>query len=89
MTKEEQKKFKARAHSLKPVVIIGHSGLTEAVLAEIGNALDAHELIKIKIQMDEREQRKQIIDAICKQCTAEFIQNIGKILTIYKRNPDK
>ena len=89
MTAAEKKKFRARAHSLKPVIMIGQSGFTEAVLSEIELALNNHELIKIKIQTDDREVRKQISSEICARTEAEFIQSIGKIVVIYRKNPDK
>ena len=44
----ERKKLKARAHALNPIIHLGAKGLTEAVIAEIGRALDAHELIKVR-----------------------------------------
>ena len=89
MTAAEKKKLRAKAHSLKPVIMIGQSGFTEAVLSEIELALNNHELIKIKIQTDDREVRKQISTEICTGTGAVFIQSIGKIIVIYRRNPDK
>ena len=44
----ERKKLKARAHALNPIVHLGDKGLTDAVVAEIGRALTAHELIKVR-----------------------------------------
>jgi RNA-binding protein len=84
----DKKKLRAQAHSLKPVIMIGQSGFTAAVLAEIELALDSHELIKIRIRA-EREDRKQISEKICADTGAELIQNIGQIAVIYRPNPDK
>lgn len=84
----DKKQLKSEAHSLKPVVIIGQFGLTEAVLAEIELALNHHELIKVKIRA-ERDERKLISEKICTQTGAEFIQGIGQIIVIYRLNPDK
>lgn len=84
----DKKKLKSEAHSLKPVVMIGQSGLTDAVLAEIELALDHHELIKIKIRA-ERDERKLISEKICTQSGAELIQSIGQIVVIYRLNPNK
>jgi RNA-binding protein len=84
----DKKKFKSEAHSLNPVVMIGQSGLTDAVLAEIELALDHHELIKIKIRA-ERDERKLISEKICTQTGAELIQSIGQIIVIYRLNPNK
>jgi RNA-binding protein len=84
----DKKKFRAVAHTLKPVVMIGQSGLTAAVLAEIELALNSHELIKVKIRA-ERDERKLISEKICIDTGAELIQTIGQIAVIYRLNPDK
>jgi len=84
----DKKTLKAQAHSLNPVVMIGQSGLTAAVLAEIEIALNSHELIKIRIRA-EREDRKQITEKICADTKAELIQSIGQIAIIYRKNPEK
>jgi RNA-binding protein len=89
VTPADRKKFRAQAHALKPVVMIGQAGLTAAVLAEIETALDSHELIKVRIRADDREIRKQIGMEICTATSAELIQTIGQILVIYRRNPNK
>jgi len=84
----DKKKFRAEAHTLKPVVMIGQSGLTAGVLAELEQALNIHELIKIKIRA-ERDERKLISEKICADTGAELIQTIGQIAVIYRLNPDK
>jgi RNA-binding protein YhbY len=53
------------AHALKPVVLIGAEGLTDAVLKEIKVHLAAHQLIKIRVFGDERDERIAIYDEIC------------------------
>ncbi len=88
MNSADKKKFRAEAHTLKPVVMIGQSGLTTGVLAELDQALNIHELIKIKIRA-ERDQRKLISEKICSDTGAELIQTIGQIAVIYRLNPDK
>ena len=88
MIPADKKKLKACAHRLKPVVIIGQAGLNQAVLNETELALDAHELIKVKIRA-EREERLQIRDQICSETGAEPIQTIGQIVVIYRKNPKK
>ncbi|UOA08950.1 MULTISPECIES: ribosome assembly RNA-binding protein YhbY [Methylobacter] len=88
MNSADKKKFRAEAHTLKPVVMIGQSGLTAGVLTELDQALNIHELIKIKIRA-ERDQRKLISEKICSDTGAELIQTIGQIAVIYRLNPDK
>lgn len=88
MNSADKKKLRAEAHTLKPIVMIGQSGLTAAVLAEIELALDSHELIKVKIRA-ERDDRKLISEKICTGTGAELIQTIGQIAVIYRLNPAK
>jgi RNA-binding protein len=84
----DKNRLRAQAHALKPVIIIGQSGFTAAVLAEMDLALDSHELIKIRIRA-EREDRKHISEKICTDTGAQLIQTIGQIIVIYRQNPDK
>ena len=76
--------LRSQAHALKPVVLIGAEGLTDAVLAEIKVHLAAHELIKIRVFGDERDERLAIYEAICDTLSAAPIQHIGKLLVIWK-----
>jgi RNA-binding protein len=71
-------------HRLNPVVMIGNNGLSEEVLREIDRSLDAHELIKIKVQGDQRELRVQMLQEICDKLGAAAIQHIGKQLVVYR-----
>ncbi len=72
--------LRADAHALKPVVLIGDSGLTPAVLQEIDRNLAAHTLIKIRIFSDDRAARAEINETICTQLQAAPVQIIGKLL---------
>jgi RNA-binding protein len=88
MNSAEIKSFRAQAHNLNPVVTVGQAKLTEAVLAEIEIALDVHELIKVKIRA-EKEERGEISQQICKKTGAHFIQSIGQVTVIYRKNLKK
>lgn len=65
-TKQKQH-LKGLAHPLKPVVMLGNNGLTEGVLAEIEQALEHHELIKVKIASEDRETKTLIVEAIVRE----------------------
>ncbi len=88
MNAANKKKLRAEAHTLKPVVMIGQSGLTSGVLAELDQALNIHELLKVRIRA-ERDERKLITEKICTDSGAELIQSIGQIAVIYRLNPNK
>ena len=80
----ERADLRSQAHALKPVVLIGAEGLTDAVLAEIKVHLVAHQLIKIRVFGDEREERVAIYEEICDRLNAAPVQHIGKLLVIWK-----
>lgn len=84
------KQLRASAHrnKLKPVVIIGMKGLTDAVLDEIKIALNHHELIKIKIPALEKPEKLELVNSICNITEAVKVQLIGNTLVIYKLNKD-
>jgi putative YhbY family RNA-binding protein len=83
----ERRELRARAHSLNPVVSIAENGLTEAVLKEIEVNLNAHELIKIRVYGDSRENRVAYLEEICAKLGAADVQHIGKLLVIYRPAP--
>ena len=81
--------LKARAHHLKPVILMGEKGLTTAVIDETNIALLAHELIKVKINGVEKNERLIIAQELCQQLKAELIQMIGNIAIIFRENEQK
>ncbi|MBL4910150.1 MAG: ribosome assembly RNA-binding protein YhbY [Alteromonadaceae bacterium] len=89
LNKKQIQHLKGLAHSLKPIVLLGSNGLTEAVIAEIDYALNHHELIKVKIPTDDKENKALIIEAICRETKSTKIQVIGKTLIIYRQSEEK
>lgn len=83
----ERQELKARAHSLNPVVSISENGLTDAVLREIDICLKAHELIKIRVYGDNREERVAFYERICNELGAAPVQHIGKLLVVWRPTP--
>jgi putative YhbY family RNA-binding protein len=83
----ERKLLKARAHALRPVVTVGNERLSAAVLKEIETSLKAHDLIKIRVTGDDRELRQALLGEICNRTGAAAVQHIGKILVVYRENP--
>lgn len=87
-TKQKQH-LKGLAHNLKPVVLMGSNGLTEAVIAEIEIALNHHELVKIKVATEDRETKILVVDAIIRETKAEKVQVIGKTLVLYRQTEER
>ena len=84
-----KKLLRKNSYSLKPVVIIGQNGLTDAVLSEIDTSLNAHELIKIRVREPNKDKRDEQCLQIQKKLGAEIIHQIGFIVVFYRLNPKK
>lgn len=76
--------LRAQAHHLDPVVLLGANGLTEAVMKEIDRALKAHELIKVRVPSDDREEREEIFGRIAGELGCARVQMIGKLLILWR-----
>ena len=88
LTAAQRKSLKARARNLHPVVWIGDKGLTDAVLHEVETALKSHELIKLHVAGADRDDREAMLQAICTRLSALPVQHIGRILVIYREQPE-
>ena len=84
----KKKELRKKAYSLKPFVIIGQRGLTDAVLDEIDVALNAHELIKIRIRGADKKVRSELNLKIEKKLDAEIIHQIGFVTVLFRLKPD-
>ncbi|HSS65076.1 MAG TPA: ribosome assembly RNA-binding protein YhbY [Gammaproteobacteria bacterium] len=86
---EKRRRLRARAHRLKPVVIVGSSGVTSGVTAALEQALEDHALIKIRVKADDRVRRREIIDELCTACRAHPIQIIGHVAVLFREPKDE
>lgn len=84
LTPAARRELKARAHGLRPVVMIGADGVSEAVMHEIESGLRAHELIKVRVLAADRAEREAMLDQICRLSGATAVQHIGKVLVLYR-----
>jgi len=84
LTAAQRQHLRSLAHTRQPVVMIGNNGLSASVLKEIELALNSHELIKIKAASNELETRRTWMAEICAGTGASPVQQIGKILVIYR-----
>jgi RNA-binding protein len=84
LTPAERSVLRAEAHGLKPIVLVGESGLTPSVMKEIELGLDSHGLIKVRVFGDDREARIEMYETICEKTGAAPVQHIGKLLVLYR-----
>ena len=89
LTGTQKKYLRGLAHSRKPVVLIGQKQLTQQVVQEIRQALDYHELIKVKcIDRKERADKKEIAEAVSQKTGCELVGMIGHVLIFFRQQQD-
>jgi len=88
ITPSQRRALRARAHRLRPTVIVGDAGLSPAILAEVNRAVASHELVKVKVAGAGREEREAMLLQICEALGAAPVQHIGRILVIFRENPE-
>ena len=89
LTRDVRLSLRAQAHHLDPVVLLGANGLTEAVMKEIDRELKAHELIKVRVPTDDREEREAIYSQVADTLGAARVQMIGKLLIFWRPAEDE
>ena len=87
LTSRHRAHLKARAHALEPLVQIGHAGVQDSVVAAVETALTAHELIKVKINDAERDERVEIAEALSERTGAAIVQRVGKVVVLWRPRP--
>jgi len=87
--KGSQKKYlRGLAHSLKPLITIGHEGVTEAVKKFMEKAFDSHELIKVKFNKF-KDEKEELIEVLAEATHSEVAGQIGNTAIFYRMHPDK
>lgn len=84
LSTETKKHYRTIGHGLNPIVTIAGNGLSDGVVAELERALNDHELIKVKLAINDREERKELVVALCDITGAHLVQEIGKVALIYR-----
>jgi RNA-binding protein len=78
------KQLRAVGHKLKPILTVSENGVSDNILNELERALNDHELIKVKFNVSDRDDKNAAIDALLVASKAECIQRIGKIALLYR-----
>jgi RNA-binding protein len=89
ITPGQRRWLRGEAHPLKPVVMVGQAGLTEAVLAELELALSHHELLKVKISVGDRALRDAILVPMVERTGSVLVARIGNVAVLFRANPKK
>lgn len=84
LTAEQKRYLRQQAHALKPVVIVGDAGVSEELLAELEHSLEAHELLKVRVNAADREDRQAMVERLCRTTGAELVQRVGHVAVLYR-----
>jgi RNA-binding protein len=88
LSNAQKRYLRGLAHALKPVLLVGAKGVTPAVLTELGQVLEQHELVKIRVSAEDRESRDAAIDALVEGVDATLVGKIGHVAVLYRRRLD-
>lgn len=88
LTGAQRKYLRGLAHSLRPVVMVGRQGVSPELLKAVDEALDSHELIKIKF-VEFKEERKGLAREIAAGTQSELAGLIGNVAILYRRHPQE
>lgn len=92
LTGLQKRYLRGLAHSLKPVVFVGQKGFTPTLAAALSDALDRHELVKVKfVEFKEKEAKLPLIDQIEQGAECEMVALVGHVATFfrYQSDPEK
>lgn len=89
LTTSQIRYLRTLAHDLNPVVLLGNKGASAAVVKELGQALDIHELVKVKLSGGDKAERQAQLDALLAGAHAEAVQQIGHVAVLFRRNADE
>lgn len=86
LSSKQKRYLRALAHKLKPVVMVGGSGLSEGVINEATERLAYHELIKVRISGADRGARRAMAETLARETGSEIVQSIGHVTILYRRS---
>ncbi len=85
----KQKRFlRGLGHSMKPVILVGKGEVSDALIQETGEALESHELIKVKILESCLTDRREAASALAEACGAEVAQVLGRTILLYRKGKE-
>ena len=81
--------LRGAGHHLSPVVQVGKEGFTPAVLQQLSEALEAHELVKVKVGTESPQDRFEVAERMGQEAGAHVAQVLGRTVLVYRRHPEK
>lgn len=89
ITSKQRAFLKSLAHPLEPTVRVGRARISPEVVAETERSMEAHELIKVRLEADDSTERKTLARSLAEQTSSELIGTVGKIAILYRPRSEK
>ena len=89
LSERQRRHLKGLAHPLKPVILMGNAGLTDAVVAATTEALEHHELIKVRLAGGQKSDREQVAEDVAEALSCAVVQIIGHMLVLFRPAPEE
>lgn len=89
LTSAQTRFLRGQAHDLRAMLQVGGKGITDTLVAELDNALEQHELVKIKVAAEDREARDAMIATLSARSGAALVQRIGHVAVLYRPSKEK
>ncbi len=88
LTGKQRRYLRSLGHHRRPVVQVGQGGVSEAVVRATGEALAAHELVKVKFGEGAGGERRDLAARLAQATGAHLVQVLGRTALLYRRHPD-
>lgn len=83
------KKLIGLSHQIRPAVVVGHAGLSDAVIGQVRHVMQTHDLIKVRIDLEDRTEVQAAAEQLAQQSESTLVNRIGKIALLYKPAPEE
>jgi RNA-binding protein len=87
LTGKQKRYLRSLGNPLNPVVRLGKDGLDEGVVGAVNEALERHELIKVKLELGGSEDRFEAANFLAEQTKSEVAQVMGGTILLYRKHP--
>jgi len=89
LTAKQRQFLRGLAHPLAPIVRVGKGGVTASVVAETKKSLHAHELIKVRLEIDEPKERRTAADRLASETDSHLAGTIGRTAILYRERDEE
>lgn len=86
LTGKQRSYLKGLANNIDPIFQVGKNGITDNFIKQIDEALEARELIKVKVLNNNLLEAKDIANELAVELDAEFVQSIGHKFVLYRES---